>query len=215
MLGVRAKVLADVGVAGIHRLLNNLPEGARRPRPLCVVAGMEGALASVVGGLVAQPVVAVPTSVGYGAAFAGLSALLGMLTSALLLPISTTALALPALPAASSMPARAATTLIVLPDKISHPHVKAWSAPPAQNLVILNAAYFVCCARRCGLHWCCNGAQCSLFAVITPYSKRSSYGREKYIIGRSRRRLLQAAGAGWRAARSAIWSGQTAPVAQL
>ena len=80
MLGVRAKVLADVGVAGIHRLLNNLPE-VRAARAIIVVAGMEGALASVVGGLVAQPVVAVPTSVGYGAAFAGLSALLGMLTS--------------------------------------------------------------------------------------------------------------------------------------
>ena len=77
---MRAKVLADVGVAGIHRLLNNLPE-VRAARAIIVVAGMEGALASVVGGLVAQPVVAVPTSVGYGAAFAGLSALLGMLTS--------------------------------------------------------------------------------------------------------------------------------------
>ena len=80
MLGVRAKILADVGVAGIHRLLNNLPE-VRAAKAIIVVAGMEGALASVVGGLVAQPVVAVPTSVGYGAAFAGLSALLGMLTS--------------------------------------------------------------------------------------------------------------------------------------
>ena len=65
MLGVRAKILADVGVAGA----------------VIVIAGMEGALASVVGGLVPQPVVAVPTSVGYGASFAGLSALLGMLTS--------------------------------------------------------------------------------------------------------------------------------------
>ena len=80
MLGVRAKILADVGVAGIHRLLSNLPE-VRTARAIIVVAGMEGALASVVGGLVAQPVVAVPTSVGYGASFAGLSALLGMLTS--------------------------------------------------------------------------------------------------------------------------------------
>lgn len=80
MLGVRAKILADVGVAGIHRLLNNLPE-VRAARAIIVVAGMEGALASVVGGLVPQPIVAVPTSVGYGASFAGLSALLGMLTS--------------------------------------------------------------------------------------------------------------------------------------
>ena len=78
MLGVRAKILADVGVAGIHRLLNNLPE-VRAAKAIIVVAGMEGALASVVGGLVAQPVVAVPTSVGYGAAFAGLSVLRGVL----------------------------------------------------------------------------------------------------------------------------------------
>lgn len=80
MLGVRAKILADVGVAGIHRLINNLPE-VLAARAVIVIAGMEGALASVVGGLVPQPVVAVPTSVGYGASFAGLSALLGMLTS--------------------------------------------------------------------------------------------------------------------------------------
>ncbi len=80
MLGVRAKILADVGVAGIHRLINNLPE-VQTARAIIVVAGMEGALASVVGGLVPQPVVAVPTSVGYGASFSGLSALLGMLTS--------------------------------------------------------------------------------------------------------------------------------------
>ena len=80
MLGVRVKILADVGVAGIHRLINNLPE-VLAARAVIVIAGMEGALASVVGGLVPQPVVAVPTSVGYGASFAGLSALLGMLTS--------------------------------------------------------------------------------------------------------------------------------------
>lgn len=80
MLGMRAKILADVGVAGIHRLINCLPE-VLTARVLIVVAGMEGALASVVGGLAPQPVVAVPTSVGYGASFAGLSALLGMLTS--------------------------------------------------------------------------------------------------------------------------------------
>ena len=72
--------LYDVGVAGIHRLLQE-SEALRRAGVLIVVAGMEGALASVVGGLVAVPVVAVPTSIGYGAAFGGLAALLGMLTS--------------------------------------------------------------------------------------------------------------------------------------
>jgi NCAIR mutase (PurE)-related protein len=73
-------VLADVGVAGIHRLLaaNDL---LRSSRVLIVVAGMEGALPSVVGGMVDKPVIAVPTSVGYGAAFGGIAALLGMLTS--------------------------------------------------------------------------------------------------------------------------------------
>ncbi len=80
MLGSRAHVIADVGVAGIHRLFDRL-QVIRECRVLIVVAGMEGALASVVGGLVPQPVIAVPTSVGYGANFAGLSALLGMLTS--------------------------------------------------------------------------------------------------------------------------------------
>ncbi len=80
MFGSRAFVLSDVGVAGIHRLLDRLDD-LRRARVIIVVAGMEGALASVVGGLVPQPIVAVPTSVGYGAAFGGLSALLGMLTS--------------------------------------------------------------------------------------------------------------------------------------
>jgi pyridinium-3,5-biscarboxylic acid mononucleotide synthase len=72
--------LYDVGVAGIHRILNN---GARLRDPgvIIVVAGMEGALPSVVGGLTGMPVVAVPTSVGYGASFGGLSALLGMLNS--------------------------------------------------------------------------------------------------------------------------------------
>jgi len=80
MLGSRARIITDVGVAGIHRLLDNLPE-IRTARVIIVIAGMEGALASVIGGLVSQPIVAVPTSVGYGAAFSGLSALLGMLTS--------------------------------------------------------------------------------------------------------------------------------------
>ena len=70
----------DVGVAGVHRLLSRL-EIIRACRVLVVVAGMEGALPSVVGGLVDKPVIAVPTSVGYGASFQGIAALLGMLTS--------------------------------------------------------------------------------------------------------------------------------------
>ena len=70
----------DVGVAGLHRLLNRLPD-LREAKVLVVVAGMEGALPSVVGGLVDKPVIAVPTSVGYGAALDGIAALLGMLTS--------------------------------------------------------------------------------------------------------------------------------------
>jgi NCAIR mutase (PurE)-related protein len=70
----------DVGVAGLHRLLARLDD-LRTARVLVVVAGMEGALPSVVGGLVDKPVIAVPTSVGYGAAFDGVAALLGMLTS--------------------------------------------------------------------------------------------------------------------------------------
>jgi hypothetical protein len=69
-----------VGVAGIHRLLDRLDE-IRSFAVLIVIAGMEGALSSVVGGLVEHPIIAVPTSVGYGASFSGLSALLGMLTS--------------------------------------------------------------------------------------------------------------------------------------
>lgn len=70
----------DVGVAGLHRLLGRLDD-LRSARVLVVVAGMEGALPSVVGGLVDKPVIAVPTSVGYGAAFDGVAAMLGMLTS--------------------------------------------------------------------------------------------------------------------------------------
>ena len=70
----------DVGVAGIHRLLGKVEE-IRSANVIIVIAGMEGALASVVGGLVDKPVIAVPTSVGYGANFKGLSALLGMLNS--------------------------------------------------------------------------------------------------------------------------------------
>ncbi len=78
--GHRVERLLDVGVAGLHRLLaagDRLSEA----RVVIVVAGMEGALPSVVGGLVAVPVIAVPTSVGYGASFGGLAALLGMLNS--------------------------------------------------------------------------------------------------------------------------------------
>ncbi len=78
--GVKAECLDDVGVAGLHRLLEELPR-LRRAEVLIVVAGMEGALPSVVGGLVESPVIAVPTSVGYGAALQGFTALLGMLTS--------------------------------------------------------------------------------------------------------------------------------------
>lgn len=70
----------DVGVAGIHRLFNKL-DVIRKARVIIVVAGMEGALASVVGGLVDRPVIGVPTSIGYGANFQGLSALLSMLNS--------------------------------------------------------------------------------------------------------------------------------------
>jgi pyridinium-3,5-biscarboxylic acid mononucleotide synthase len=72
--------LADVGVAGLHRLLAET-DRLRDARVIIVVAGMEGALPSVVGGLVAVPVIAVPTSVGYGASFGGIAALLGMLNS--------------------------------------------------------------------------------------------------------------------------------------
>ncbi len=72
--------ISDVGVAGLHRLLARLPE-IRTASVVIVVAGMEGALPSVVGGLIAAPIVPVPTSVGYGAAIQGVAALLGMLTS--------------------------------------------------------------------------------------------------------------------------------------
>ena len=80
MLGNEVEELVDVGVAGIHRLLH-CQEQLRSAAVVIVVAGMEGALPSVVGGLVAVPVIAVPTSVGYGAAFGGVAALLGMLNS--------------------------------------------------------------------------------------------------------------------------------------
>ncbi len=79
-MGARVDAICDVGVAGIHRLLA-YREQLRTAKVIVVVAGMEGALASVVGGLVDVPVVAVPTSVGYGASFNGLAALLTMLNS--------------------------------------------------------------------------------------------------------------------------------------
>ena len=79
-LGSRVARVWDVGVAGIHRVLAER-ERLRRARVVVVAAGMEGALPSVVGGLVAVPVIAVPTSVGYGASFGGVAALLGMLNS--------------------------------------------------------------------------------------------------------------------------------------
>ena len=78
--GTRVERLVDVGVAGLHRLLA-ATDTLEHARVVIVVAGMEGALPSVVGGLVAVPVIAVPTSVGYGASFGGLAALLGMLNS--------------------------------------------------------------------------------------------------------------------------------------
>ena len=80
VMGNRVERVFDVGVAGIHRLIAQGPL-MRKANVIVVVAGMEGALASVVGGLVDKPVVAVPTSIGYGANFAGLSALLAMLNS--------------------------------------------------------------------------------------------------------------------------------------
>jgi NCAIR mutase (PurE)-related protein len=79
-LGNKVELLQDVGVAGVHRLLASV-DVLRAARVLIVVAGMEGALPSVVGGLVDKPVIAVPTSVGYGVSLGGLAALLGMLTS--------------------------------------------------------------------------------------------------------------------------------------
>jgi len=80
MMGNRVEHLYDVGVAGIHRLLEHR-ENLARARVIICVAGMEGALPSVVGGLVPVPVIAVPTSTGYGASFGGVAALLGMLNS--------------------------------------------------------------------------------------------------------------------------------------
>jgi NCAIR mutase (PurE)-related protein len=79
-LGRRTELIVDVGVAGLHRVLRRL-DLLRKARAIVVVAGMDGALASVVAGLVSAPVVAVPTSIGYGAAFEGLAALLSMLNA--------------------------------------------------------------------------------------------------------------------------------------
>ncbi|HIB65487.1 MAG TPA: 1-(5-phosphoribosyl)-5-amino-4-imidazole-carboxylate carboxylase, partial [Phycisphaerales bacterium] len=78
--GSRVEKVVDVGVAGLHRILSRL-ELLRSARVVIVVAGMDGALASVVGGLVACPVIGVPTSVGYGASFQGVAPLLTMLNS--------------------------------------------------------------------------------------------------------------------------------------
>jgi NCAIR mutase (PurE)-related protein len=80
MLGNRVEHLYDVGVAGIHRLMSQR-DRLRAASVLVVIAGMEGALPSVVGGLVDRPVIAVPTSVGYGSHFGGITALLAMLNS--------------------------------------------------------------------------------------------------------------------------------------
>lgn len=80
IMGNRVERVYDVGVAGIHRLFSSL-DVLQKANVCVVVAGMEGALASVVGGLVEKPVIAVPTSIGYGANFGGLSALLSMLNS--------------------------------------------------------------------------------------------------------------------------------------
>jgi len=79
-LGRECELIMDVGVAGLHRILSRL-DLLRRARVIVVVAGMDGALPGVVAGLVSAPVIAVPTSVGYGAAFEGIAALLTMLTS--------------------------------------------------------------------------------------------------------------------------------------
>lgn len=80
LMGNRTRLLTDVGVAGIHRILSHRSD-LEKAEVLIVCAGMEGALPSVVAGLVARPVIAVPTSVGYGASFGGLASLLGMLNA--------------------------------------------------------------------------------------------------------------------------------------
>jgi len=80
VMGNRVKTIYDVGVAGIHRLLDKLPE-ISKANVIIVVAGMEGALGSVIGGLTDKPVIAVPTSVGYGSSFRGIAPLLTMMNS--------------------------------------------------------------------------------------------------------------------------------------
>ena len=80
LMGQDPILIADVGVAGLHRLLARLPE-IREAKVIIVVAGMDAALPSVIAGLVSAPVIAVPTSAGYGASFDGLAALLAMLNS--------------------------------------------------------------------------------------------------------------------------------------
>ncbi|MFA4991566.1 MAG: nickel pincer cofactor biosynthesis protein LarB [Candidatus Omnitrophota bacterium] len=80
IMGNKVKTIYDVGVAGIHRLLDKLPE-ITRANVIIVVAGMEGALASVIGGLTDKPIIAVPTSVGYGSSFKGIAPLLTMMNS--------------------------------------------------------------------------------------------------------------------------------------
>ena len=80
IMGNRVVRIADVGVAGVHRLFGRL-DTIQAANVIIVVAGMEGALPSVVAGLVSKPVIAVPTSIGYGASFGGLAPLLGMLNS--------------------------------------------------------------------------------------------------------------------------------------
>lgn len=80
IMGQQTELICDVGVAGLHRLIKHVPR-LQQANVVIVVAGMEGALASVVGGLIGCPVIAVPTSVGYGSSFEGLSALLTMLNS--------------------------------------------------------------------------------------------------------------------------------------
>jgi NCAIR mutase (PurE)-related protein len=79
-MGNEVRTTYDVGVAGIHRLLN-IRESLTEASVVVVVAGMEGALASVVGGMLSVPVIGVPTSIGYGSSFGGLSSLLAMLNS--------------------------------------------------------------------------------------------------------------------------------------
>jgi NCAIR mutase (PurE)-related protein len=80
ILGNPTDLISDIGVAGIHRIVGALDQ-LREASVIIVVAGMEGALASVIGGMIDKPIIAVPTSVGYGASFQGVAALLGMLTS--------------------------------------------------------------------------------------------------------------------------------------